>query len=80
MTVHQLPHADFEIMFHPEIEVKYDEMLNHPKNQFKEYMAPTFADQRNGMGDYMFNIRGLEADIVPRQTELEKRLAALQRL
>jgi hypothetical protein len=76
MTIHQSPEADFEIMFHPDIEMKYAAMLNHPANNFRDRMAATFADQRNGTGDYIFKLRGLEADIVPRRS-LEDRLADL---
>jgi hypothetical protein len=81
MTIHQLPEADFEIRFNPEAEVKYAAILNHPENHFKAHMAPTFAAQANGEGDYMLQFRGLEADIVLRPSVIfENRLNAVKAL
>jgi len=81
MTIHQSPEADFKIMFNPEAELKYAAILNHPENHFKAHMAPTFAAQANGEGDYMLQFRGLEADIVLRPSVIfENRLNAVKAL
>ena len=53
-TVHiLLPQPTFDIEFDPDNEVKYQRILNHPDNQFKNRMAPTFADQQMGVYDYV---------------------------
>ena len=81
MTIHQSPEADFEIMFNPEAELKYAAILNHPENHFRARMAPTFAAQGNGEGDYMLHFRGLDADIVQRPSVIfENRLNAVKAL
>jgi hypothetical protein len=56
MTVHQ-PYNDgffeFDIEINPDIETMYERILNHRYNQYTQKMAPTFASQQMGQGDYI---------------------------
>jgi hypothetical protein len=83
MTVYQndYDYPDFEIMVDPDIEVKYERILNHRYNHYSGRMAPTFADQQMGQGDYVvvFNDDEPSATIQLRNKStlsLEDRLAA----
>ena len=78
MTVYQndLEHPTFDIVFDPDNEVKYEQILNHPDNQFKEYMAATFADQQMGVYDYVVEFNDIEHSATIQQSAgLSDRLA-----
>ena len=85
MTVYQ-PYKDgsfeFDIEINPDIEEMYDRILKHRYNHYTEKMAPTFADQQMGKGDYVvvFNDDEPSATIQLRNQStqsLEERLKAL---
>jgi len=83
MTVYQpdYDYLNFEIMVDPDIEVKYKQILNHRYNNYSRRMAPTFADQQMGQGDYVvvFNDDEPSATIQPRTPlSLDDRLEALR--
>jgi hypothetical protein len=68
----------FDIEINPDIEVKYAEIKNHRYNQFDEFMAPTFAAQQKGEGDYIvvFNDDEPSATIRPRNPSTQSAAAA----
>jgi hypothetical protein len=76
-SLDNLPLA-FDIEINPDIEVKYAEIKNHRYNQFGEFMAPTFADQQMGQGDYVvvFNDDEPSATIRPRNPSTQSAAAA----
>ena len=85
MTVYQNDYdfPEFEITVDPDIEVKYAEIKNHRYNQFDEFMAPTFAAQQTGQGEYVvvFNDAEPSATIQSRNQSTQSpddRLAAFR--
>lgn len=74
--------SEFDIEINPDIEKMYARILKHRYNHCAQKMAPTFASQQMGQGDYVvvFNDDEPSATIQPRnQSTLEERLAALLR-
>ena len=85
MTVNQndYTHPKFNIEFDPDNEVKYQRILDHPDNQFKDRMAPTFADQQMGVYDYVVEFNDIEHSATIKPTaglsdRLKQRLAELK--
>ena len=77
--------SEFDIEIDPDIEVMYKRILNHRYNHYTEKMAPTFAEQEQGNGEYIVVFKQDEpipfATIKSRRESnmsLEERLAALR--
>jgi hypothetical protein len=73
------PSDEFEIEINPNVEEMYAQILNHRYNAYSDKMAPTFADQENGNGEYIVKFYEDMAMITTRKyISLEDRLAALR--
>ena len=70
-------HSEFDIEINPNIEEMYNHILNHRYNHYTEKMAPTFADQQMGQGDYVVVFNDDEPSATIQSRNLEDRLAAL---